>query len=497
MMSLDTLLRKIYAGPGGPEIGAFFDYDGTVITGFSASAFYGHRVRGREIGLSELAQTVWAGFRGVNTAAEFLSLLELSCRAWAGKTEVELIELGETLFKESIAGRLHLEVWELVKAHHDMGHTVVLASSATRFQVQPMADALDAQHTLCTRLEVDDGVMTGRVLGAPLWGRGKSDAVTELAAVENLDLARSHAYSNGTEDIPFLSAVGNAVAVSPEPGLRAEAGERGWAVLDCVPRTGRPSVKDIARTAGFYGAFATAFGAGIGLGLLNRSRSQVFDITGSVGSDVGLALAGVTVDVIEGHEHLWGARPCVFVFNHQSKLDPVIVMKLLRQRWTGVAKAEARKIPGFGQLFQIAGVAFVERTGDVEKAKRALAPAIAKIRDEGVSLALSPEGTRSPTPRLGPFKKGAFHIAMQAGVPMVPIVLRGAGDVMWRGAQTLRPGVVEVVVLPPVQTTDWRVESIERHVSDVRDQFVQTLAHWPGRPDLPALPSGRAQGETS
>ncbi|WP_157550680.1 HAD-IB family hydrolase [Nocardioides jensenii] len=481
-MSLETLLHEIYAGPSGPEIGAFFDYDGTVITGFSASSFYGHRIRGGEMGLGELAHTLWAGVRGVNTAEDYRELLDLSCQAWAGKTQQALGDLGRRLFKDSIAGRLHLEVWELVKAHHDMGHTVVLASSATAFQVEPMADALDAQHLLCTDLEVVDGVLTGRVIGTPLWGPGKADAVTELAAREGIDLGRSYGYSNGTEDVPFLSTVGTAVAVSPEPGLRAEAGERDWRVLECVPRTGRPSLGDVARTAGFYGAFATAFGTGLGLGLLNRNRAQVFDITGSVGSDVGLALAGVTVEVVEGQEHLWSGRPCVFVFNHQSKIDPVVVMKLLRQRWTGVAKAEAKKIPGFGQLFQIAGVAFVGRTGNVEEARQALAPAIAKVRDQGFSLALSPEGTRSPTPRLGAFKKGAFHIAMQAGVPMVPIVIRNAGDVMWRGAQTLRPGVVEVVVLPPVDTTDWRVESIDRHVTDVRDQFVRTLAHWPGRP---------------
>jgi putative phosphoserine phosphatase/1-acylglycerol-3-phosphate O-acyltransferase len=108
-----------------------------------------------------------------------------------------------------------------------------------------------------------------------------------------------------------------------------------------------------------------------------------------------------------------------------------------------------------------------------------------KLRNEGISLALSPEGTRSPTPRLGEFKKGAFHIAMQAGVPMVPVVLRGAGDVMWRGAQTMRPGVIEVVVLPPVATDTWRVETIDAHVAQVRDQFVETLAHWPRRPSAP------------
>ena len=105
-------------------------------------------------------------------------------------------------------------------------------------------------------------------------------------------------------------------------------------------------------------------------------------------------------------------------------------MKLLRGGFTGVAKAEAASIPLWGQMFSLAGVAFVER-GNARQSKEALEPAVRKMRDEGWSLAIAPEGTRSPTPRLGPFKKGAFHIAMQAGVPMVPIVhpRRRRGDV--------------------------------------------------------------------
>jgi putative phosphoserine phosphatase/1-acylglycerol-3-phosphate O-acyltransferase len=136
-------------------------------------------------------------------------------------------------------------------------------------------------------------------------------------------------------------------------------------------------------------------------------------------------------------------------------------------------------VPVFGQFFQLAGVAFIDR-GNTMQAKEALAPAVAKVREEGLSLALSPEGTRSPTPRLGRFKKGAFHIAMQAEVPMVAIVIRNAGEVMWRGSQTMHSGTVEVVVHPPVDTADWAVETIDDHVADVRGMFVRTLAEWPG-----------------
>ncbi|MCW2857156.1 MAG: family hydrolase [Marmoricola sp.] len=476
-MSLETMIAEIHAGPSGPEIGAFFDFDGTVISGYSATAFLSHRLKAGEIGVGELASTVLAGVRGVHSAEDFVAVLEPGLRAWAGRNEEDLNALGKQLFIDVVASQLHTEVWQIVQAHHDKGHTVVLASSATPYQAEPMAQALDAAHLLCTRPEVVDGLLTGAVDGTPLWGPAKADAVRDLAKREKIDLKRSHAYSNGAEDIPFLNTVGRPAAVEPDARLRDEAVARDWPILSCTRRSGAPVLADVARTVGFYGAFGVAFGAGLGLGLLNQSREQIVDVTCGVGSDVGLALAGIDVKVISGDEHLWANRPCVFVFNHQSKIDPIVAMKLLRTGWTGVTKKEVRNIPGFGQLFQIAGVAFIDRS-NTAAAIQALQPAVDKLRN-GVSLAIAPEGTRSPTPKLGPFKKGAFHIAMQAGVPIVPVVLHGAGEVMWRGAQTMRPGTIEVVVLPPIPTDDWSVETINDHVDDVRQQFVKTLAQWP------------------
>jgi len=483
-MERDELIARVYAAPRGPKIAAFFDYDGTVISGYSAMAFYNRRLRDRDIGPAELARMTWASVRGINSEREFAELLDLSLAAYRGKTPDELVALGESLFKHEIAAQLHTEVWELVEAHHRMGHTVVLASSATRFQVEPMARDMGAEHVVCTELEVVDGLITGRPAAPPPWGLGKARAVRALAAAHDLDLAASFGYSNGDEDVTFLETVGNQVAVQPQAGMAGEAARRGWPVLRCVPRGGRPGPTDVLRTLGFYGGFAAAVGAGIGVGLLRRSRREMLDVTTALGADLGLALAGVRVEVLGGAEYLTSARPCLFVFNHQSKIDPIIAMKLVRGQFTGVAKKEAKNVPGFGQLFQLADVAFVDR-GNTAQARAALEPAVAKMRDEGISLMMAPEGTRSATPRLGPFKKGAFHIAMQAGVPMVPIVIRNAGEVMWRGAQVITPGTVEVVVLPPVDSGGWRVETITEHVAQVRGMFTDTLAHWPGRPVAP------------
>ncbi|MGQ0480473.1 MAG: HAD-IB family hydrolase [Pseudonocardia sp.] len=477
-VTLSEQLARVAAAPRGPKVAAFFDYDGTVISGYSAAAFYRKRWRERDIGPVELAETLWMQLRGVRTEQEFAEALDLSLAAWRGRTEEEMEQLAADLFRDEVAAQLHSEIWQLVAAHRAAGHTVVLASSATRYQLEPIGRDLGADHILYTRLEVVDGKLTGRPDGSPLWGLGKARAVRKLAAAHDIDLRGSFAYANGDEDLLFLETVGNPVAVSPNHGLALEAGARGWPTLQCRPRGGRPGVGELLRTAGFYGGVAAATAAALGVGLLNGSRRQAVDLSLGLGADIGLGLAGVEVKVVRGAEHLWSARPCLFLINHQSKLDPFLVAKLLRGGFTGVMKAEAKNIPGFGQLFQFYEIAFVER-GNTERAKAALAPAVAKLRDEGVSLAMSPEGTRSATPALGQFKKGAFHIAMQAGVPIVPIVFRNALEVQWRGAQMIRPGTVETVVLPPVDTSGWSIETLTEHVQQVRGMYLETLANWP------------------
>jgi putative phosphoserine phosphatase/1-acylglycerol-3-phosphate O-acyltransferase len=180
---------------------------------------------------------------------------------------------------------------------------------------------------------------------------------------------------------------------------------------------------------------------------------------------------------VVGEEHLWSHRPAIFVFNHQSSLDVLIIGNLLRRDVTGVAKAEAATDPRFAVFGALAGVAYVDRS-DTAQAVEALDQVLARLRD-GVSIAIAPEGTRSATATLGPFKKGAFHMAMQAGVPVVPVVIRNAGELMWRSSRLVRPGTIDVAVLPPIDTSGWRREDIDDHVDEVRRRFLDTLDNWP------------------
>lgn len=477
MSGAAELRSEILAGPAGPEIGAFFDFDGTLIDGYSASAFYRHRLERLELGPVEAAQTLLIGLRGVTTPERFADVVQLSLKAWQGRSEDEIAELGERLFRQHIAGTLFPEAWGLVQAHRSMGHTVVIASSATRFQVEPLARELGVEHVLCTPAETEDGILTGRVGGQVPFGEGKADATRKFAAEHAVDLPRSYGYSNGDEDVPFLETIGHPHAVNPQPQLARIAQARSWPIHRLAGRS-RPSPAQIARTAAAWGGFFAGFGAGVVLGALNTSRRQAVDLGLSFAGDLGLALAGIDVRV-QGAQHLWSHRPAVFVINHQSSLVDVMVMfKLLRSNFTGVAKKQAADIPAVGQMLKFADVAFVDR-GDTAQAKRALGPAIDRLR-AGVSVVIAPEGTRSHTPALGPFKKGAFHLAMQAGVPIVPVVIRNAGELMWRDSKTLRPGVVQVAVHPPIPTDTWTADDLGDRVAEVRELYLNTLEHWPG-----------------
>ena len=189
-------------------------------------------------------------------------------------------------------------------------------------------------------------------------------------------------------------------------------------------------------------------------------------------SELATSLAGIDLRV-QGEEHLWSRRPAVFVFNHQSGLDMVLMLKLLRRDFTGVGKAELRTNPVFGPLFAAAGVVFVDRA-NTAKAIDALEPAVEALR-HGRSLAIAPEGTRSTTPRLGRFKKGAFHMAMQAGVPVVPIVFRNVLDALPKHAMVVRPATIEAVVLPPIETRDWTREGLDDEIDAVRRRFLEVL----------------------
>jgi putative phosphoserine phosphatase/1-acylglycerol-3-phosphate O-acyltransferase len=206
--------------------------------------------------------------------------------------------------------------------------------------------------------------------------------------------------------------------------------------------------------------------------LLNRSWQDLTNVAISTWGDFGSAVAGLDVRTT-GEEHLWSQRPAVFIFNHQSQTDALIISRLLRHDFTSVAKQEMKSNPLLGTVLGAVGTVFIDRSNK-DKAIEAMQPAVDSLKN-GMSFAIAPEGRRSLGYNLGHFKKGAFHIAMQAGVPVVPIVIANSSDSMPKSGVIIRPASIDVTVLPPVSTTDWTKETIDQHIDDVRQMFLKTL----------------------
>lgn len=475
MTELEQQLQRIADAPSGPQIGAFFDYDGTLIDGYSAAAYFTDRIKRGDMGAKELIDTLKLARKKDLSDAEFGEVIGKGILDWAGMREDEMRALWQRLWLSSIGSTLFPESWKLVRAHQQKGHTVAVASSATRYQIEPLAAEYGIQHIIATEVKIRSGKLTGGVDGQPAWGGGKAAAVKAFAAKQGVELKHSYGYANGNEDIAFLQSVGHATAIQPKEQLEQTAIAAGWPVLR-FPRRTRGTPKQMARTVGAYAAMGASFLAGLGYYKATGNQRKTVDMVTSIAAESAFAVLGVDVEVY-GEEHLWAHRPCIFALNHQSKFDMFAMMYLVRRDFTGVAKAEARKVPGFGKFMEMAEVAFLDRS-DSAKAIDALKPAVDRLK-KGLSLCIAPEGTRSWTPKVGKFKKGPFHLAMQAGVPIVPVIFRNTGEIMGRNDQTMRSGLLQVAVLPPVDVSNWKVEEMDARIAEVRQMYVDTLDHWP------------------
>lgn len=483
--SLQPLLDAIEDAPEGPQVCAIFDFDGTIISGYSAIAFIREQMRRGDVSAREFLELASAMTNFGLGNLGFSGMMAITTQFMRGIEEQAYIELGEDLFTRQIARLVYPESRALINAHRAKGHTIAIVSSATPYQVEPAAADLGIENVLCTQLEVEDGLFTGNVVRPTCFGQGKVDAAEVLADGAGGDLDQSFFYSDSTDDQLLLERVGHPVALNPSDKLRAVARDNNWPSASFGSR-GRPTLGQFIRSVAATVSLVPTFAAGLPIYALTGSRRQATNFSLSLFAETASALINLDLR-ITGEENLWKARPAVFVFNHQSKADVVIGAKLLRRDMAGVGKKEIKKMPVIGKVLELGGVVMIDRK-NAASAIEAMAPLVDAMRNEGKSVALAPEGTRTVSPNLAPFKKGAFHLAIQAGVPMVPVVIRNAGDVAPKGDFVFRPATVEVEVLEPVDTSDWRAETIDEHVREVRNLFLRTL----GQPEEPA-PANKKQ----
>ncbi len=467
----EQLTREIRTGPSGPTVGAFFDLDQTLFAGFSATAFTRDQFASGRLSPKDLRDSLRATLSFALGRTGFSTFVSATSSVYRGMAESVLEEAGQRTFEKHLATEIYPESRALVRAHQEMGHTVAIITSATRYQAEPVARELGIEHLLYTQLGVENGILTGKVVRPTCYGEGKASAGRSLASDYSLDLEESYFYSDSHEDLPLFEIVGRPRPLNPTRKLAQIAKERQWPVRRFTSR-GTPTMGDVVRTGLLYGSLVPSVGFGVAAGLLNRSKREAFNVMGSVWGDLATSAAGIDLRV-SGQEHLWSRRPAVFIFNHQSGLELVLMLKLLRRDFTGIAKQELRHNPIFGPLFRAAGVVFVDRS-NTTKAIEALEPAVEALR-RGRSLIIAPEGTRSTTAAIGGFKKGAFRLAMQAGVPIVPVVFRNVLDALPKGALVVRPAVIEAVILPPVETSAWTLDTLEDDIRNIREQYCDIL----------------------
>jgi 1-acyl-sn-glycerol-3-phosphate acyltransferase len=192
------------------------------------------------------------------------------------------------------------------------------------------------------------------------------------------------------------------------------------------------------------------------LGALASLASAPFDRSGDtvvvlarIWSRLLLWTAGVPLRV-KAHEDLDPRQPYVFMANHISTVDIWALFVALPVKVRFIAKKQLGRIPLFGWAMAVGRFIFIDRQNPLA-ARRSIAQAAARIRS-GSSVVIFPEGTRSRDGHLGPFKKGGFHLAITSGVPIVPVGIQGAHEVMPRGSWILRRGPVTVEVGAPIPT---------------------------------------------
>ena len=478
-LDVAQVVARIETAPPGPKTIAVFDFDGTLINGYSASVFFQHQLRSREMGAMDLADAMTAMARSVAGAIEMQDLLAQAIGKWKGKREDALDALGEKLFDKALGDKVYPEMVSIMMAHRKAGHTIAIASSATRFQVEPTARFLGVENVMTSVCEAEDGVLTGKLLEPQMWGPGKEAAVRAFVRKHKAKLADTWFYADGDEEIGLMEAVGHAVPTNPGRALAAAAKAHGWGVLRHSSR-GSTTPELLTRFATGLFSLVPLLYTGFAWGMMTRDKRAGANMALPAWADSVLLASNVKLNVV-GKKNLWAQRPAVFLFNHRNNFDAFFVGALVRTDLAAVGKAELKTNPITRMMAQFMPVAFVERSGgSAVEAAKALKP-VTELIEQGYSIMIAPEGTRvrDMTVALGPFKKGPFHMAMNAGVPVIPIVIRNALDVGGRDAKLMRAGTVDIAVLPPVQTGQWNAKTIDRHMGDVRQMYLDTLESWP------------------
>jgi 1-acyl-sn-glycerol-3-phosphate acyltransferase len=177
---------------------------------------------------------------------------------------------------------------------------------------------------------------------------------------------------------------------------------------------------------------------------------------------------------VEGWENLDRSRPALYVSNHTSLMDIFLAMWISPVGTVGIAKKQVVWYPFLGQLYLLSGHLRIDRD-DPTRAVESLKHLAAYVREHGLSVFIWPEGTRSRDGRLLPFKKGVVHLAVQTGLPIVPIVVEGAQQAWIAGTLLVRRVPITIRALEAIDTTGWTAGTLDGHLAELHDRFRAAL----------------------
>jgi lysophosphatidate acyltransferase len=207
-------------------------------------------------------------------------------------------------------------------------------------------------------------------------------------------------------------------------------------------------------------------------------------------------ILGIRIKLING-ENL-DKLPAIIVGNHQSALDILILGRIFPKGCTVTSKKSLKWVPILGWFMALSGTFFLDRSNR-ERSVKTLNKALQELKDKKRGLYIFPEGTRSyaQTPMLLPFKKGAFHLAQQGGIPVIPIIVSNTSSLINHKTKTFETGEIIIKVLDPMPTDDMKPEEVSAFSEKVREAMlaeVETLGF--SIPDTPQVPTSSDSNET-
>ncbi len=214
-----------------PAIAAFFDLDHTVLNASSSTLWAQYLYREGRMSRVQMAAMAWYTLRYKLAIIDMDSIMRLMASTMRGQSEAELIAECERWFEEMVASHIAPVARERVHQHQAQGHTVALLTASTAYVAAPTAHSLGAGVSyISTRLEVENGLFTGRCIEPICFGPGKVYWAREFCTRRGLELAESYFYTDSYTDLAMLEAVGHPVAVNPDARLRRHASRQGWPI---------------------------------------------------------------------------------------------------------------------------------------------------------------------------------------------------------------------------------------------------------------------------